>query len=280
MSFFERGVMVIVNATPDSFYDGSRMGVDVSLIREHISRAANCGARYVDLGGYSSRPGAEDISADQEFDRLCRAMDVAREPEFAGRLSITVDTFRSGLVRALFERYGACFAVNDISAGELDPLMLSTVAELGLPYIAMHMRGTPATMTQLTSYQDLTNEVYAYLESKIKQCKALGIQDVMIDPGFGFAKTVDQNFELMQALPRFKALGVPILVGISRKSMIYKPLGITPAESLPATTALNWQALLGGADIIRVHDAEPGVQVFELYRHYVRAGKGRHGTFL
>lgn len=272
MSFFGAGVMVIVNTTPDSFYDGSRMGVDGDRIREHIARAEACGARYVDLGGYSSRPGAVDVSPEQEFERLRVAMDVVRG-EFSDRLAVTVDTFRGSVVEALVERYGACFAVNDISSGELDPSMLPTVARLGLPYIAMHMRGTPSTMTGLTQYDDLVQQVYSYLESKVEQCRELGIRDVMIDPGFGFAKSVDQNFELMDALPRFRALGVPMLVGISRKSMIYKSLGITPAESLPGTTALNWQALMGGADIIRVHDAEPAMQVFRLYQKYREVNK-------
>lgn len=267
MSFFEKGVMVIVNATPDSFYDGSRMGVDRGLLREHISVAADSGARYIDIGGYSSRPGAEDISSEAEIERLCVAMDVVRG-EFSDRLSVTVDTFRGSVVRALVECYGACFAVNDISAGELDPSMLPTVAELELPYIAMHMRGTPSTMTRLTDYRDVVGEVYTYLESKVEQCRVMGIKDVMIDPGFGFAKTVDQNFEMMGALPRFKDLGVPLLVGISRKSMIYKSLDITPVESLPGTTALNWQALMSGADIIRVHDVAPAMQIFRLHQKY------------
>lgn len=271
MTFFEPGVMVIVNATPDSFYGGSRLGVDGGRIREHIAEAATCGARYVDLGGYSSRPEADDISAEQEFDRLCVAMDVARGDEFRGSLSITVDTFRSSVVRALVERYGACFAVNDISAGELDDQMLTTVANLRLPYIAMHMRGTPATMSSLTDYDDVAEQVYCYLKSKVEQCRALGIDDLMLDPGFGFAKTVAQNFELMNALPRFADLGIPLLVGVSRKSMIYRSLNITPEDSLPGTTALNWQALTSGATIIRVHDGAPATQIFRLYQKYQQA---------
>ena len=254
-------VMTIVNVTPDSFYDGSRTFTEEEIER-HVARAIEDGADMLDVGGYSSRQNADEVTVDEEIARVGRAMKVIRRvcPEMV----VSIDTFRAEVVRRIVDEWGACI-VNDISAGELDPEMITTVARLGLPYVAMHMRGTPTTMQSMTDYGDIVEEVRSYFVQKISELRAAGIKDIVIDPGFGFAKTLEQNYQLMSGLHRLNDLGAPMLVGISRKSMIYKLLGSTPAEALNGTTALHLEALRQGAKILRVHDTREAVEVVKIY---------------
>lgn len=254
-------VMTIVNVTPDSFYNGCRSFTEEEIER-HVVRAIEEGADMLDVGGYSSRPNADDVAVDEEIARVGRAMKVIRRvcPEMV----VSIDTFRAEVVRRIVDEWGACI-VNDISAGELDPEMITTVARLGLPYVAMHMRGTPTTMQSMTDYGDIVEEVRSYFVQKISELRAAGIEDIVIDPGFGFAKTLEQNYQLMSGLHRLEDLGAPMLVGISRKSMIYKLLGSTPAEALNGTTALHLEALRQGAKILRVHDTREAVEVVKIY---------------
>ena len=254
-------VMTIVNVTPDSFYDGSRTFTEEEIERR-IAQAIAEGADMLDVGGYSSRPNADEVSVEEECARVCRAMKVIRRvcPEVA----VSIDTFRAEVVQRVVADWGDCI-VNDISAGEADSQMIPTVARLGLPYIAMHMRGTPATMQSMTDYDDVVEEVRSYFVRKLDELHSAGITDVVIDPGFGFAKTLEQNYALMDGLHRLNDLGAPILVGISRKSMIYKLLGCAPAEALNGTTALHLEALRQGAKIVRVHDTREAVEVVKIY---------------
>lgn len=253
-------VMGIINATPDSFYSGSRTP-GASDIEHRVLDMREAGVDMLDLGGYSSRPGADDIPADEEYRRLATALECVRRvwPEAI----VSIDTFRADVARKCVEEWGADI-INDISGGTLDPEMGATVAELNVPYILMHMRGTPATMQQLTDYENVTADVLRDMAEKISALRLLGVCDIIVDPGFGFAKTVDQNFELLSDMELFKTLGCPILAGLSRKSMIWRTLGITPEESLPGTIALDTVALLKGADIIRVHDALPAIHTVKL----------------
>ena len=254
-------VMTIVNVTPDSFYDGSRTFTEEEIERR-VAQAIAEGADMLDVGGYSSRQNADEVSVEEECARVCRAMKVIRRvcPEVA----VSIDTFRAEVVQRVVADWGDCI-VNDISAGEADSQMIPTVARLGLPYIAMHMRGTPATMQSMTDYSDVVEEVRSYFVRKLDELHSTGITDVVIDPGFGFAKTLEQNYALMDGLHRLNDLGAPILVGISRKSMIYKLLGCTPAEALNGTTALHLEALRQGAKILRVHDTREAVEVVKIY---------------
>lgn len=254
-------VMTIVNVTPDSFYDGSRSFTEKE-IEHHVARAIEEGADMLDVGGCSSRPNADDVAVDEEIARVGRAMKVIRRvcPE----MEVSIDTFRAEVVRRIVAEWGACI-VNDISAGELDPEMITAVARLGLPYVAMHMRGTPTTMQSMTDYSDIVEEVRTYFVQKISDLRKAGIEDIVIDPGFGFAKTLEQNYQLMNGLHRLGDLGAPMLVGISRKSMIYKLLNTTPAEALNGTTALHLEALRQGAKILRVHDTREAVEVVKIY---------------
>jgi dihydropteroate synthase len=254
-------VMTIVNVTPDSFYDGSRTFTEEEIER-HVERAIEQGTDMLDVGGYSSRPNADEVSVEEEIARVGRAMRVIRRvcPEMV----VSIDTFRAEVVRRTVAEWGDCI-VNDISAGEFDPQMITTVAELGLPYVAMHMRGTPATMQSMTDYDDIVEEVHQYFVQRLDTLRKAGIEDVVIDPGFGFAKTLEQNYQLMNGLGRLSDLGAPILVGISRKSMIYNLLGCTPAEALNGTTALHLEALRQGAKILRVHDTREAIEVVKIY---------------
>jgi dihydropteroate synthase len=254
-------VMTIVNVTPDSFYDGSRTFTEEEIER-HVERAIEQGTDMLDVDGYSSRPNADEVSVEEEIARVGRAMRVIRRvcPEMV----VSIDTFRAEVVRRTVAEWGDCI-VNDISAGELDPQMITTVAELGLPYVAMHMRGTPATMQSMTDYDDIVEEVHQYFAQRLDTLRKAGIEDVVIDPGFGFAKTLEQNYQLMSGLGRLSDLGAPILVGISRKSMIYNLLGCTPAEALNGTTALHLEALRQGAKILRVHDTREAIEVVKIY---------------
>jgi dihydropteroate synthase len=253
-------VMGILNLTPDSFFEGSRVPTDKKSVLEEAEKKIKEGADFLDLGGYSTRPGAADISIEEEIARVIPAIAEIKK-NFPDTL-ISVDTFRSQVAKAAIE--AGAELVNDISAGNLDPEMLPLVAKLGIPYIAMHLKGTPQTMQSETTYTDLVPDVLAYFSEKVKQFSKIGIKDVIIDPGFGFSKTREQNFELLRNLSSFKRLGLPILVGVSRKSMIYKTLEISANKALNGTTALNMFALLQGADILRVHDVKEAKETIEL----------------
>lgn len=260
-------VMAIVNLTPDSFYSESRND-DFDAAVKAVERAASEGATIVDLGGYSSRPGADDVAMEEEWRRVCIGLEAVRRVD-AG-VVVSVDTFRSEIVRRAVDGYGDII-VNDISAGESDPEMVPTVARLGLNYVAMHMRGTPSTMQQMTSYDSgVTEGVASYFRRRVMQLEGAGIarQRIILDPGFGFAKNVEQNFELLKGLDSIRALGYPLLVGLSRKSMIYRSLDIKPEEALPGSLALAWQVLQGGNTILRVHDVAATMQVLRLSNIY------------
>lgn len=259
-SFSPAWVMGIINATPDSFYSGSRTLTDeaISLRAQLMLRQ---GADCLDIGGYSSRPGADDISPEEEYARLAGALEPVRR--VAPDAIISVDTFRASVARRCVEEWGVQI-INDISGGTLDPAMFETVADLGVAYVLMHMRGNPATMTQLTDYSDVTAEVISWLAFRIAELRSLGVADVIVDPGFGFAKTVSQNFEMLQHLDDFRILDCPILAGVSRKSMIWRTLGCSPEESLNGTTVLNTLALQRGANILRVHDVAEARQCVSL----------------
>ena len=255
-------IMGIINLTPDSFYAGSRCSGAYNAL-QRVEQMLKDGVDIVDIGAYSTRPGAAEISVQEEKDRLTLIFKEITHnfPE----LMLSLDTFRSDVVKYLYEHYGA-FIVNDVTAGNADKQMMPFAASANLPYIAMHMRGTPQTMQQLTDYHDVLEEVITYLHEKLMEAQAIGIQQVIIDPGFGFAKTIAQNYLLFNRLKDFKILKAPLLVGISRKAMIYKLLSITPDEALSATSALHLQALINGASILRVHDVAAAVQMVKLYR--------------
>ncbi len=254
-------VMAIINVTPDSFFPGSRTP-DRTSIECRVETAIAQGADMLDIGGYSSRPGAPEVSEDEEYSRLASGLEIIRRK--APDAIVSVDTFRSGVARRCVLEWGADI-INDISAGMLDPLMAPVAAELGTPVVLMHMRGTPATMQSLTDYRDPVADVISELAERISIFRSHGVADVIADPGFGFAKTTEQNYRLMRHLEEFRALECPLLVGISRKSMIYRPLGITPSEALPGTTALNMASLLKGAAILRVHDVAEAVQTVKIF---------------
>lgn len=246
-------VMGIINVTPDSFYAGSRTKADE--IGRRVRSMIDDGADMIDIGAYSSRSGAAEVSEAEEIDRLSEGMAALREA--APDVVVSVDTFRASVAKAAIEQMGADI-VNDISGGDLDGRMFETVASLRVPYILMHMRGTPADMQTLTDYPDgITAEVLRDLSVKLRTLRLAGVNDVIVDPGFGFAKTLEQNYRLMADLPMFaEMLDAPVLVGVSRKSMVTRALGITAKDALNGTTVLNTIALLGGTQILRVHDVK------------------------
>jgi dihydropteroate synthase len=247
-------IMGIINITEDSFFSGSRVST-IGEIKSRISQMVTEGADILDFGACSTRPGSTPIPEDEEWQRISLALDGYAQyiSEGSTPAQISIDTFRSGIVRKVYDRIGP-FIVNDISAGEDDSQMLKTVGELGLKYIAMHKRGTPQTMQQHCDYEDIIEDIIQYFREFDIRAAQAGITDWVLDPGFGFSKTIEQNYQLLEELDRFKVLGREILVGISRKSFIYKKLGITPEEALPATTQLHRLAIARGADILRVHD--------------------------
>lgn len=255
-------VMGIINATPDSFYEGSRFqGVDGIL--QQAEKMLKDGAALLDIGGQSTRPGSEWLSADTEMERVLPAIE-SLHYNFPEAI-ISIDTFHAQVVKEAVA--AGAGMVNDISGGQLDKKMLSTVAGLNVPYICMHMKGTPQTMQQQAQYEDVMKEVLDYFIQKTTECTKAGIKDVIIDPGFGFAKTATHNFELLKHLSVFEILQKPLLLGISRKSFIYKTAGITAQESLNATTALHMAGLLKGASILRVHDVKEAVETVRLFMH-------------
>lgn len=258
-------VMAIINVTPDSFYANSRIE-SVEGLCHRIESVIAEGTTIVDIGGYSSRPGAKEVSVEEEWQRVSMGLEAVRRVN-AG-VVVSVDTFRAEVVRRAVAEYGDII-VNDISAGELDDEMLEVVAKNKLPYIAMHMRGTPKTMQSMTDYEDgVVVGVVDYFRRRIDELHKAGISSIVLDPGFGFAKDAVQNFELLKGLGKLQELGYPILVGVSRKSMIYRTLDITPEESLPGSLALAWEALQGGEAILRVHDVAETVQVMRLAEKY------------
>lgn len=249
-------VMGILNVTPDSFWAGSRCDT-VQAIERRVGQMVAEGADVIDIGAYSTRPGAAEVPVAEELARLERAMEVVRR--LAPGLLTSVDTFRASVAQYGVEHLGIDM-VNDVSGGALDPAMFATVARLDVPYVLMHMRGTPATMQQLTDYDNVVDDVLADLRSKLDALHNLGLRDVIVDPGFGFSKTLEQNYELMARLADFHRLEAPLLVGVSRKSMVYRALCCSPDEALNGTTVLNTMALLAGAHILRVHDVAAAVQ--------------------
>lgn len=258
--FHNPWVMGIVNVTPDSFYADSRT-FDSQSIYNRIVDLIEQGADAIDIGGYSSRPGAADVSAQEEYSRLASALEIIRK-HFPDTI-VSIDTFRADVARKCVSDWQADI-INDISGGIADPEMWNTVAELKVPYILMHMRGTPKTMQSLCDYSDVTADVIKDLAAKIDKMRQLGIADIIIDPGFGFAKTLEQNYTLMSELQEFKRLDMPLLVGISHKSMIYKALDIKPENALNGTTVLNTIALAKGADILRVHDVKEAKEAVKI----------------
>ena len=260
-------VMGILNITPDSFYDGSRKQTEAE-INARVEEILGEGGQIIDIGGYSSRPGAIHVSEEEEMSRLAFALRIinANHPEAV----VSIDTFRAGIARRCVEEYGAAI-INDIAGGGLDDQMFNTIASLRVPYIMMHMRGTPQDMQSHTQYDNLVVDIRKCFADKIYRLQLLGVNDIIIDPGFGFSKTTDQNYQLMHYLKEFTIFGLPLLVGISRKGMIYKFLESTPAESLNGTTVLNTIALLNGADILRVHDVKEAVEAVRLVGKYTNA---------
>lgn len=260
MDLSEPQVMGILNITPDSFYSASRKNSEAE-IRGRVESILAEGGSIIDIGAYSSRPGADNISASEEMARLRGALQILRS--VAPDAVVSVDTFRSDVAKMCVEEYGVQI-INDISGGELDPQMFQTIAALGVPYILMHMKGNPQTMQVEPHYNDLLTEMLQYFGSKVQQLHELGVKDIIIDPGFGFAKTLDHNYQLMNRMQDLQVLGLPMLVGVSRKSMIYKLLGGTPEDALNGTSVLNTLALLKGASILRVHDVKEAVEVVQI----------------
>ena len=253
-------VMGILNVTPDSFYADSRKQTEAA-VEERIQAILSEGGQIIDVGGYSSRPDAVEVSPEEEMERLVFALKIlnAHYPDVA----LSVDTFRADVAEQCVEEYGVAI-VNDIAAGEMDNRMFETVARLGVPYIMMHMQGTPQNMQKEPHYDNLMKEVFMYFARKVQQLRELGLKDIILDPGFGFGKTLEHNYELMAHLEEFSIFELPLLVGVSRKSMIYKLLGGTPQDSLNGTTVLDTVALMKGANILRVHDVREAVEAVRI----------------
>lgn len=257
----EPQIMGILNVTPDSFYSDSRTP-DEAHITDRVRQMMDEGADMIDIGGYSSRPGADDVTPEEEMDRLRRGLRIVRKlyPE----VPVSVDTFRADVARMCIEEEGADI-INDISGGMMDRQMFRTVARLGVPYILMHMQGTPDTMQVAPRYDNLRREVMPYFAERIDRLCQMGAKDIIVDPGFGFGKTLEHNYELMNHLEDFAVFNLPLLVGISRKSMIYKLTGGTPQTSLNGTTVLNTISLVKGAHILRVHDVKAAAEAKQIY---------------
>ena len=251
-------VMGILNVTPDSFYAGSRTQTEAEIVRR-VKQIVSEGAAIIDIGAYSSRPNADNVSAREEMERLRMGLKIL----FEIQPDASVDTFRADVARMCVEEYGVAI-INDIAAGEMDANMFHTVAALNVPYIMMHMQGTPQSMQQHPHYDNLLKEVFLYFARKVQQLRDLGVKDIILDPGFGFGKTMEHNYELLSHLEEFRIFELPLLVGVSRKSMIYRLLDITPQEALNGTTVLDTICLLKGADILRVHDVKEAVETVRI----------------
>ena len=259
-------VMGILNTTPDSFFKGNRFVSDKGILK-CVEKIVAEGGTLIDIGGYSTRPQAEVVTDEEEIRRVSEALEIILK-KFPD-VYISVDTFRSTVVREVVKNYKVAM-INDIGGGTLDPLMFETIADLKVAYVLMHTRGTPQTMQSKAEYDDLMADVFRFLEKRIAQLRLFGVNDIIIDPGFGFAKTGDQNFELLKKLSYFKELNVPVLAGLSRKSMIYNLLDTDAEGALNGTTAANMLALLGGASILRVHDVKEAFQTIEIYKAYCK----------
>jgi dihydropteroate synthase len=253
--------MGIVNATPASFYQGARFSNEKNML-QLVEKMLNDGASIIDVGGYSTRPQAENISPDEEISRVSNALETILK-KFPDTL-LSVDTFRANVARHVINEFNVAM-INDISGGTLDNMMFETIADLQVAYVLMHTRGNPQNMQNMTNYDDVVSEVLEFLQKRVAQLHLLGVNDIVVDPGFGFAKTTEQNFSLLKQLAYFKELNVPILAGLSRKSMIYKTLDIDPTSSLNGTTVLNILALQGGASILRVHDVKEAMEAIKLH---------------
>jgi dihydropteroate synthase len=261
-------VMGILNVTPDSFYAGSRTQTEAEIVRR-VKQIVSEGAAIIDIGAYSSRSNADNVSSREEMERLRMGLKILFEiqPDAV----VSVDTFRADVARMCVEEYGVAI-INDIAAGEMDTDMFHTVAALNVPYIMMHMQGTPQSMQQHPHYDNLLKEVFLYFARKVQQLRDLGVKDIILDPGFGFGKTMEHNYELLSHLEEFRIFELPLLVGVSRKSMIYRLLDITPQEALNGTTVLDTICLLKGADILRVHDVKEAVETVRI----VQAMRNNH----
>lgn len=253
-------VMGILNVTPNSFFDGGKYNNESELLNQ-VGKMINDGATFIDIGAYSSKPSAEFVSENEELDRIIPVVQLILK-HFPEAL-LSIDTFRSVVAKACIENGAAI--INDISAGNLDHAMFEVIAKYKVPYIMMHMRGTPQTMQSMTHYEDIVKEILFYFSEKVNKARSLGINDLIIDPGFGFAKTIEQNYEVLRKSELFKSLELPLLIGISRKSMIYKELNCTAKEALNGTTILNTVALTKGANILRVHDVKEAVECVHLW---------------
>jgi len=254
-------VMGILNITPDSFYKGSRYNSDESIVRAAVSMVED-GADIIDIGGYSSRPGATNITFDEEAERVLKAIRVVTK-ELPDAI-ISIDTFRSEIAMEAILESGACM-INDITGGDGDSNMLSVVERLNVPYVIMHMKGVPSTMQINPFYEDIVADILKWFAERIFRLQSAGVRDIIIDPGFGFGKTISHNFEMLRRLGDFSIAGLPLMVGLSRKSMIWKTLNITAEEALNGTTALNTMALINGANFLRVHDVKEAVQAINLF---------------
>ncbi|MDL2242071.1 dihydropteroate synthase [Bacteroidales bacterium OttesenSCG-928-L03] len=254
-------VMGILNITPDSFFSDSRKQTEKEII-DRVHQLRNEGADFIDVGGYSSRPNAAFVDEAEEMERLAFGLKILFR-EYPDAV-VSVDTFRSAVARRCVEDFGVAI-INDISGGQLDPQLFDTVADLGVPYVLMHMRGTPQAMMQDTSYRNLMTDILLYLAERVNLLHQKGVNDIWVDPGFGFSKTTDQNYEVLENLEEFLTFELPLLVGFSRKTMIREVIGTAAADSLNGTTALNMLALTKGADILRVHDVKEAVETVKLY---------------
>jgi dihydropteroate synthase len=253
-------VMGILNITPNSFFDGGKYKNETELL-ERVQKMLNDGADFIDVGAYSSKPNAQFVSEEEEISRIVPVVNLLQKhfPE----IILSIDTFRAGVAKICIEN--GAEIINDISAGKLDDKMLETIAKFQVPYIMMHMKGTPQTMQTFTQYEDIVKEMLFYFSERVAAARAFGINDLIVDPGFGFAKTLEQNYEVMQKLELFQMLELPLLIGISRKSMIYKALDINAETALNGTTVLNTIALTKGAKILRVHDVKEAVECVRLF---------------
>lgn len=258
-------VMGILNITPNSFYDGGKFTLSENVL-SHVEKMLSEGATFIDIGAYSSKPNSDFVSEEEEFKRILPVVKSILK-HFPNAL-LSIDTFRSGIATTCIDNGAAI--INDISAGNLDKKMLDVIASYNVPYIMMHMRGTPQTMQSLTNYENIVKEILFYFSEKVNKARSLGINDLIVDPGFGFAKTLEQNYEILSNLSLFKILDLPILSGVSRKSMVYKPLGLTADEALNGTTVLNTIALTKGANILRVHDVKEAVECVKLFERSYR----------
>jgi dihydropteroate synthase len=253
-------VMGILNVTPNSFYDGGMYKSNSEMLTK-VGKMLNEGATFIDVGAYSSKPSAEYVSEEEELQRIIPIINLILE--YYPEALLSVDTFRSEVAKVCIENGAAI--INDISAGNLDDNMLETIAKYSVPYVMMHMRGTPETMQKMTSYEDIVKEILFYFSEKVARARSFGINDLIIDPGFGFAKTLDQNYEVLQKMELFEILGLPLLAGFSRKSMIYKTLHSSAEEALNGTTVLNTVALTKRANILRVHDVKEAMECVTLF---------------